>query len=55
MDELWRYEIEGMVRMYDFDVGDGVEVKGGWCKGGRVDGFEGYGEVLLKEYGEKVK
>lgn len=55
LDELITSGIEPVVTMYHFDLPNALQEKGGWENRGTIDAFEKYAELLLSEFGSKVK
>lgn len=54
IDELVANGIEPVVTMYHLDLPQKLQDLGGWANPIIVDYYEGYVDVLFREYGSKV-
>lgn len=54
IDELVANGIEPVVTMYHLDLPQKLQDLGGWANSIIVDYYEGYADVLFREYGSKV-
>ena len=55
LDALLSAGITPIATMYHFDLPATLDAKGGWTSRATVDAFAKFAEVILREYGEKVK
>ncbi|WP_303661968.1 glycoside hydrolase family 1 protein [Williamsoniiplasma luminosum] len=55
IDELIKYKIEPIITMYHFDLPDFLQQQGGWLSRSTIDEFAKYAQLLVENFGHKVK